>query len=62
MFSSALNVFSSIVSVSKEVAGSDLTILLSEFESFKILVSCVYIFYVWFRKYFKRVSVKSFFS
>ena len=63
MFNSALrNVFSSIVSVSKEVGGSEFTMLSSEFESFKILVNCVNIFDVSFRKYFKRVSVKSLFS
>ena len=39
VFNSALrNVFSSNVSASKEVGGSDFTILLSEFELSKILV------------------------
>ena len=61
MFNSALrNVFLPIVSVSKEVGGSEFTILSSEFESFKILVNCVNIFDVSFRKYFKHASINHF--
>ena len=47
MFNSALrNVFLSIVSVSKEVGGSEFTVLSSEFESFKILVNCKWVVFL----------------
>ena len=60
MFNSALrNVFSSSVSVSKDV---EFTILSAEFESFKTLNKCVNVFNASFRKYFERVTENSFFA